>query len=375
MNRVIASFALVVSMAAGAACSSTPPDHGSADAGGLDGTTQDAPAASEAALDAGAGVPVSVPMPVTQTSSGGSMRFSVTLQIGGAPLDVLLDTGSSGLRILQGAVPDASFSSTTTTPLTYSYHSGLELTGVLAFASVGLGTLTTAAPIPVMLVTQIGCSASEPNCGAAGETPQNATVFGPFKAIFGVGMRNGNSKVGNPIVQLAGHPSFLVQAPSYGGDAGTLVLAPSPSQLAGIETATLPALSGGSPLADGTPAWDDRFGLPACLDDTTTSTDYCVPAELDTGNPPVYIEWPAYTGTSTTTLAAGTAIEVTLGPAASPLAQYSFTVASPPKPGIDEVEVEPATGSGFMNLGTGVFFRFDVFFDQEHGVIGLGPHR
>jgi Protein of unknown function (DUF3443) len=364
--------AVVFVLAAAAACSShRPNDAGgdSPDAGG------DEAAAPEASPDADAqALPVSVPMPVTQTSTSGSMRFSVTLQVGGAPLDVLLDTGSSGLRILQGAVPDASYASETTTAVTYSYHSGLELQGVVALATVGLGSLQTAAPIPVMLVTQIGCEAADPSCGYAGQTPQNATVFGSFKAIFGVGMRNGASQIGNPIVQLPGHPSFLVQAPAYGGTGGTLVVAPSPSQLAGMQNASLPAASGDGPLADGTPAWDDRYGLPACLDDATTGTDYCVPAELDTGNPPIYVEWPQYTGTSTTILAAGDAIQVTLGAASTPLAQYSFTVASPPTPGIDEVEIEAATGSGFMNLGTGVFFRFDAYFDQAHGVIGLRPH-
>jgi len=328
------------------------------------------------AIDGGAwaGGPLDVPMTVTRTSSNGTMRFSVPIRIGDSdPFDAFLDTGSSGLRVLDGAVPASAYACATSTAVTYSYHSGLELQGVVAYASVTIGAAATPGPVPVMLVRQVGCTEAKPSCDAAGKSPANYTFFGPYKAILGVGMRNGASGVGNVIAQLAGHPAFVVKAPAYGGGSGTLRIAPSPADVAAFTTFSLPPLDGGAPLANGTPAYDDRYGLPADLVDQTTSNDFALPAELDTGNPAVYVESKAVT--SDAVIAAGSQVDVTVGPASAPLGEWTFTVAAVPTPGIDLVELEPATGAGFMNLGTSVFFRYDVLFDQASGTIGLLSHQ
>jgi hypothetical protein len=355
------------------ACSSSnapvlnpPPDAAdvrTADASGSDVT------------DAGLG-PVNIPISVSEEATTDSMRFSVSIDVGASSLSVQLDTGSSGLRIIQGAVPDSVFTHVTSTAITYSYHSGLVIQGVVAYANVSLGSVHTAAPIPVMLIEEASCIASKPDCGAQGVPLSELTLFGPYKAILGVGMRSSavSENVGSPIPQLEGEPAFVVMGPAYGGTEGTLRLRPLASQIAGLKTYDLPLLDGGTPLPNGVPAYDDRFGLPACLDDKTSGVDYCVPAELDTGNPPVYIEWPAHGDAGTTELPPGDDIDVTIGPSSSPLEQYSFKVGATPKPGVDEVLVESATGAGFMNLGTVVFFRYDVYFDQAHGVVGFGPH-
>ena len=48
---------------------------------------------------------------------------------------------------------------------------------------------------------------------------------------------------------------------------------------------------------------------------------------------------------------------------------WSFTVGSPSKPGLDMVI--PSPGSFNTNLGIGVFFAFDVAFDLKKGTIGV----
>jgi hypothetical protein len=320
--------------------------------------------------------PVDVPIAVTEESPSDSMRFSISISVGSASLPVQFDTGSSGLRILSGAVPDQAFSQVTTTPVTYSYHSGLVIQGVVAYANVTIGSLRTPAPIPVMIIQQASCASSNPDCGADGVPLADLTLFGPFKAILGAGMRNTTTAelVGSPIPQLSGEPSFIVKAPSYGGTSGTLELAPPASEIATYKTFSLPLLNDGAPLQNGTPAYDDRFGLPACLDDLTSGVDYCVPAELDTGNPSTYIEWPPHGDAGTTELPPGHQIDVTIGPASSPLEEYTFTVSATPKPGVDVVDVESASGEGFMNLGTVVFFHYDVYFDPEKGLVGFLSH-
>ena len=146
-----------------------------------------------------------------------------------------------------------------------------------------------------------------------------------------------------------------------------------PSSHPGSTCSSYPPSTAARSLPNGLTAWDDRYGLPACLDDQTSGVSYCLPAELDTGNPPTYVEWPGDTDDSVSVLATGSQIEVTLGPDGG-LGQYGFTVGATPTPGIDAVEIEPASGAGFMNLGTAVFFRFDVLFGPAGGRIGLKPH-
>jgi hypothetical protein len=197
------------------------------------------------------------------------------------------------------------------------------------------------------------------------------SVFGPYQVVFGVGMRTTADGIGNPLAQLAGSPSFAIDSPSYGGSEGTLEIAPDETRFTTFE---LPMSTRDPPLANGVAARDDRHGLPACLHDTTGGVSYCAPAELDSGMPPIYIEWAAHTG-GKTTLPAGSTIEVDVGPDSAPLGSYGFSVSKSPRPGVDEVEVEPATGTSFMNLGTSVFFQYDVLFDQVKGLIGLDRHR
>jgi hypothetical protein len=350
---------------------------------GQDGPTIAACSAPvEASLGTWVGDPVSVPMAITSPS--GSPRFSISIEIGGNPLDVLLDTGSSGLRILKGAIPDSSYTcSPAPTMPSYGYSGGLNLSGFPVygyFAVTGVTLdqtpteLVTPEPIPIMYVNQIGCTADKPNCGIDKIPIENYGVLGtPYKAILGVGMRTGPNSVGNPFVQLPGAPAFVVQAPSYTATTGAVVIGPQSEQTETFKTAQLPILSNVAPLPNTIPAWDDRYGLPGCLDDQTSGVDYCATVELDTGDPSAYIRWT--NATTTTTIPSGDSVQITIGPPTGPLGTYGFTVGATPKPGIDEVFVEPlAAGEQFMNLGTATFFQYDAIFDQADGLVGLASH-
>ena len=131
-----------------------------------------------------------VPLELMQTEPDGTMRFSLPVTVGGAQVDAQFDTGSSGFRILEGALPDSAYECISDTPIAFHYHSGLAISGVVAYAKVEIGSFSTPSTIPVMLVREVGCSILEPDCDAAGKTPETYTFFGPFKAILGVGMRN-----------------------------------------------------------------------------------------------------------------------------------------------------------------------------------------
>ena len=308
------------------------------------------------------GSAVDVPMAITPVGSDGAMRFSINIEIGDSPLDVLLDTGSTGLRVMPGAVPDSAFACATTIASTYSYKSGLQLDGVVARATITIGGVATPAPIPVTYTDSVTCAPVNPDCVADG--------LSGFHAILGIGLRNGAAAVGSPIAQLPGQPSFVVHAPGYDAGSGTLTI--GPNDTSAFMTLQLPAASDDGTLANGTPAWDDHYGIPTCLDDVTAGVDYCEPAMWDTGNPAITIDWPPAADNSE--LAVESQIAVTIGPPAAPIDSYAFTVGTQPVPGIDEIDVEPADGEGFLNLGTALFFRADALFDPLHGIVGLAAH-
>ena len=74
--------------------------------------------------------PVDVPLTVA------NLRWSVMVQVGdAAPFAAMVDTGSSGLRILPGTVPDSAFDQVTTTPSSYGYSTTLDLTSTVAWSS------------------------------------------------------------------------------------------------------------------------------------------------------------------------------------------------------------------------------------------------
>ncbi len=328
-----------------------------------------APCDPDPSFDPGAwqGSAVDVPLAITPGGSGGAMRFSINIDVGGSPLDVLLDTGSTGLRIFADAVPDTAFACATTTATTESYGSGLKLAGVVARATIAIGGVATTAPSPLMYINSLSCTSGLPGCGASTDSANTATVYGGFRAILGIGLRDSAAAIGSPIAQLPGQPSFVVSAPAYGGTTGTLTI--GPTDTSAFATLQLPAASDDGTLANGTPAWDDRYGIPTCLDDMTSGGVYCEPGIWDTGEPPTLINWPP--AASAFELPSVSQIAVTIGPPAAPIDAYAFTIGTVPVPGVDEVAVEPMAGEGYINLGTAVFFRDDVFFDPLHGIVGL----
>ena len=305
--------------------------------------------------------PLALPLPDGGTAPQGS-RFVVDLRIGGAPaIRAFLDTGSSGIVLAPDAPPETlSAAGPGQGGFSVTYGSGVTATGVLGAATVTLGALTTAAPIPVAVVQQLS--------GGAAALQQ---LFGGSSAIVGIGMRNYSSALGNPIVQMPGNPAYVVMAPDFGGTTGTLRIAPSAGDLAGYRTVQLaPAPSTFPALAGGVPAWNDN-GLAGCVTNATTGQQLCASTILDTGDPGAYLYWPGYTGSSP--FPPGSVVDVAVGPSSSPAGSFTVTVGASPQYGLDRFDVVPSS-QGHISLGTTIFARFDVLFDQVRGTIGLSPH-
>ncbi len=301
-----------------------------------------------------------------------SDRLAVLVQLGGgAPFPAILDTGSWGLRVLSGSVDPSTIAETTDTAVTYGYGSDLQITGVLAFATVTIGSQSTDSPIPIMLVQRAACSEVVPACNA---DQSLAGHFSSFPAILGVGMQSwpADHGIANPIAQLPGHPPFVVHvAPTDG--VGVLRIGAEASDGVAFQTYPLEPLAAGAPLPDGTPVWND-FDIPGCMNVETTSTSYCMPTLLDTGSPATYVFSQAQLAPYYTELPLGSAVQVTVGPAGSPLGNYELLVGPDPTIGVDEVLIVPS-GNALLDPGLALFYRFDVLFDQEHGRVGLAQQR
>jgi hypothetical protein len=312
-------------------------------------------------------VPFNLEPVLAPSSSGGTVtdgvRFVINLQLGNAPpIRAYLDTGSSGILVAPDA-PQATLDAIATTqqPFSEAFGSGITTRGVLGSASITIGNRTTASPIGVALVQQL-------SGGSGGSTPLQQ-FFNGYAALVGIGMRNFSSSLGNPIVQLPGEPSYVVAAPTFGGTAGNLRIGPTASDVSSYKTLQLSASSGAT-LPNGMAGWADD-AVPLCVEDATSGMQFCAGAILDTGNPGSFIDWPGYSGPAL--LAPGSQIDVTAGPQSAPIGGFSMTVSSAPQPGLDAINVGPSSPSS-ISLGTLLFYRLDVLFDQQQGRIGMLPH-
>jgi hypothetical protein len=346
-----------------------------------DSGTQDAPIAPFAGgpMD----IPLAVsPISVTLPDGGGQVpagyRLTLKFALGDAgPLEGILDTGSEGIQLLESSLPPdsrAAISQLGSTEFAQTFQMGVQAIGVLAKATVTLGDRTTTSPILITVYRSFSCEDGGA-CSQTGGAPVGSDLFEGYPALVGVGLRaTAIAGFGSPIPQLAGQPSsYIVEAPSFGGDAGILRIDPSADEVANYAATQLPRQIGGAPLPNGTPAWNDA-AMPSCISDRTTAKDYCANAILDTGAPLTAIFW---TGQSTIdAFPSGSDLAVSIGPTSSPVGQFNVVVGAVPQLGYDAFALAPPVpGTGNqINLGLTVFFRYSVYFNHSSGRIGLFPH-
>jgi hypothetical protein len=226
-------------------------------------------------------------------------------------ISLIFDTGSPGIRILQGAVKDvlyevirtrvgASFG--TSTP-------NVRFSGFVGRTSVAFGTVESRQPVSFMVIDSVQYGSG------TWQSTGNATSIGAsnlhgFSGLFGVSLRYDKSLKGiaSPIAQLPGQGLFIVKFPSYGGAAGVVIINPDQSDFQGYTLFHLPADSAVLPGA-GFQAWDDTK-LYGCF--VVGGTPYWAYSWLDTGNPDIKLSAP---GVTSGNVAAGTTVSFGLSDA------------------------------------------------------------
>jgi hypothetical protein len=347
---------------------SSPQSHGPGGAGGNTcAPASAAPVDGSFAADASTTVPIGLVQ-----RSPTDVRFWIPVSVGGVQVDAVLDTGSAGL-VLFGELPDASIE-LTDAQVGARYNGGLQICGVKGNALVTIGSLATATPVPIFVVTQMcGC---QDTCEAG--VPPDAGFDG-FAVLLGIGLHGASTAPGavrSPIVGMAGRLAFTIQMTGDGGqagaDAGVLKIGLDSEDYAPFTYVV--DLDAEVPGTGATAPTFYDWQVPVCLFDETEDASFCQGALLDTGDPTAYVELADASVASSYSLPAGDVIRLVItGRGGCVFDDYTFNAH---EPAINDVAVRPwDAGSPYTNLSQRAFFRYEVLFDPWNGKIGLAKRQ
>jgi len=313
-----------------------------------------------------------VVVPISQSLlPNGDIRYSVPVTIGNSiTVPALLDTGSTGLRVLRNAVFSDSYTDTGFASLS-EFGGGDRLSGTIGTAVVRVGSASTEDAVPFEVVTQAGCADFRPQCSAAMVAPQDYGIGGDgiagqgFQALLGVSLavQSGAGYLANPLTHI-GARQWIIELPEPGqsGD-GSLILNPDEQDLQGFQMFNLTQLpSQGAGLDSG---WADA--LPGCLRDLSNGQDVCGPAILDTGSPGIITD--QYGAQSAPLWAQDDKVTMSFS---SGNQSEGFSFVADRNPGTGMLQ-EPAASADATRLLDGFlpFFYYDVLYDAADGAIGL----
>jgi hypothetical protein len=319
-----------------------------------------------AAPSAAQDVPRRAALPIRAvTLSNGAVRYAVSIRIGGTTLAAALDTGSTGLRVLPGALQPGD-AQPTETPETYGYASGSRYEGLAGEATVTLGAVTARAPIH--LIRSIGCFAQTPRCPAS-RTPlphygiaSDGLPDEGFKAILGTDMDR--ARIANPLAAM-GVRRWIVELPRPGHpDEGRLILNPTAAEAA--DYVMLPVVGPYAQIQGG----GLHDALPGCLIHADTRGRVCGPVLLDTGSSFLAVAngrpaapWPD---------GSAAALEV-YGVDGTLAARADFTLGSRDAATRIVWRSEPGAPRPSVFAGVAPYFAWSVLYDARRQAIGLKP--
>jgi hypothetical protein len=297
-----------------------------------------------------AGARAEIPIHEVDLRSG-ARRYAVTLTIDGKPVEVGLDTGSVGLRVLPRALGDAARAAKGGR-ISYSYGAGTQFDGAAIKVAISAGGIS--APITIMRIDRIGCNRQKPNCAAGRSDPTTFGIQGDgvagqgFAAILGIRLQH--DAIENPF-RLLGVKRWLVELPRPGDAAGRLVLDPDDSEIANYQRIAL----------------DDYGRTAGCLVGPPP-LKVCGPAFFDSGAPGLRIfgdvqpqRWPD-----------GTPIQIAVGDGKA-LATMDVIAGRRDQASGIFYEPTPAVPQVRLSLGLAPYFHWSVLYDADRKQIGLRP--
>ncbi len=295
-----------------------------------------------------------VELPIKRvTLSNGDRRFSVTVAIDGQPVEAGLDTGSTGLRVLAAALPQAAGKHGEGVRI--SYGSGVEFGGPSIPVALGLGTLP-AGKAHVQRIDKVACLARVPDCAARAKVgASDYRIQGDgqpgegFVAILGIGLSA--DPVGNPLVAL-GIRRWIVELPRPGEDApGRLVLNPDDAEVARYQHFSFIG---------------DTNRVAGCIVAEAPAARLCAPAVIDTGAVGLRVQG----GKAEQILSNGAAAQIVVG---DDRATAAMPVTIGRRDQASGMRLYPARRPGELTLSLGIapYFHWSVLYDAEHRRLGL----
>ncbi len=318
---------------------------------------------------------VSIPMPVRRLQFGSaSLRLlGLPVAVGSKSTELLLDTGSSGLRIFAEVAPGVT---RTGIPNRAEFGDGTVYEGELALASVLIGPVPTEEPILIQVVDRVGCIPEAPNC--PGRDGSQLFTQSGFFGILGIslGARTSSLDLYSPLTRLPGNldSGYLIETRGFAAQLGEFTVGLTPQNQQGFRQGGLSQIGAGSPglleFPDGTPAWDDAslrsFYTVVPLQGPALFSQDPAPTLFDTGSSDISLE---VLGSDPTfqILPSGSQFRATF----PSLFNLEFTVGSPITPSSDRVFIKQVPQDPLQILGMPFFFRYDTLFDIEQGRIGF----
>ena len=308
--------------------------------------------------------PPRIEIPISRTvMSSGSVRYWVPVTIGGiGPIRALLDTGSTGLLVLNRALAGKGFPKAGS--FVYSFDSNEVLSGTINQARVSVGDLKSDGAVRFGVVRKTKCAPKKPKCpidvlkpgdyGIGGD----GTVGEGFDAIIGIGLDH--ILIANPLV-AAGAGDWIVTLPQPGiAGNGAIVVNPTTADLAGFRRYKIPKESLRLLGAF-------RAALPGCLATADGALNVCGQIGLDTGSPKVYAKI------------------ATVPPLAESTKPRRYTLQMSEGEGKVEIPVDetvrfrrlvyfdatPKQKTPLINAGVFPYFDYQVFYDFRNNEIGL----
>lgn len=305
--------------------------------------------------------PVTVRVPLYTTPSPNNFGQSgvVRIQVGrSAPMRVILDTGSTGLRLFPGALDRFRTGAQVTETSITTPNDGGDLRGFIAKAPITIGGVTTTRSIEFQMTK---------NTSSWVQGWLARGVYG----ILGVG--TGRTPLPNPLLALPGETGERWSI-HFGGEpakkipgGGSLVLgAEAPTDA--VASLNMPPAG---PDGYGALLWDDQQASGCWTVANRRPT--CLPTWLDSVSDQLTLVGPSFAGLPTNDEGVvKSGIPIHMGDAGS--AFDFWTVTTGTIPSFNLTKANPK-GPRLVNTGNRIYYDFTVTYDVTNGTISLAKPR
>jgi hypothetical protein len=302
------------------------------------------------------------------------------ISFGATPFEIVMDTGSTGILVSAHHIPNIdALPSLGPGKLTYS-SSGRIMIGHWVTTPVtivgGNGASARTAPLPVLAVTRIECTAWARRCTPSNQ-PRGVAMMG-----VGFGREHDSQTQGgpdkNPFLRIA-----HVAAPSHKGEDAVGMRRGYIVTRRGVHIGLTAANTRGDFGYVGLgrmPDGRDWLQAPACISVNDGKPAACGSMLVDTGITTMFLTVPDREASGAVkrgrgrslTLAAGTRLAISTASADAPQATYSFAVGDGRNPlAPDRITFVRRSGTPFVNTGVHFLNGFDYLFDDEGGRVGF----